>query len=156
MEIKFREINYKNKNDKIVAVTMLNEFMNREKNNGEIEITIIEKIQNLGYAKIYFCEDANDVIGIAVCFKGFSTYKQRELLNIHDFYIRSNYQGKGIGKNFLDYIQDECKRNNYCRVTLEVYNDNINAIKLYKKCGFIGSTSKENDQIIYAMKKDLD
>jgi RimJ/RimL family protein N-acetyltransferase len=40
-------------------------------------------------------------------------------------------------------------------VTLEVYNDNPNAIKLYKKCGFIGSANTESDCLIYAMKKDL-
>lgn len=155
MNINFRELNYDNNDDRQIAVVLLNEFMNMRHNNKKIEIDIMEKIKALGYAKVYFCADGDTVIGIAVCFKGFSTFKQRELLNIHDFYIRSDYQGQGIGKMFIKYIEDECKKNGLCRVTLEVYNDNPNAIKLYKKCGFIGSENSESDCLVYAMKKDL-
>lgn len=155
MNIIFREIIYDNNDDRQIAVVLLNEFMDMSGSIGKIEIGIMEKINNLGFAKVYFCLDGDAVIGIAVCFRGFSTYKQRELLNIHDFYIRRNYQGQGIGKKFIEYIEDECRKNGLCRVTLEVYNDNPNAIKLYKKCGFIGSANTENDCLIYAMKKDL-
>ncbi|HEX9062086.1 MAG TPA: GNAT family N-acetyltransferase [Clostridia bacterium] len=158
MDVTFREINFENKKDNETAVLLLNEFMNRRdtlSSSSEINISIIEKIKSLGFSKIYLCEHLSNIIGIAVCFRGFSTFKQKELLNIHDFYIRKDFQGKGIGKRFLKYIESECLRNNFCRVTLEVYSDNINAIKLYRKSGFIGNADSENNCLICAMKKDL-
>jgi len=156
MDISFREIDFEDKADGEKAVLLLNEFMNQtEKCTREIDISIIEKMQNLGFAKIYFSEVDRNIMGIAVCFKGFSTYKQKELLNIHDFYLQKNYQGNGIGKLFLEFIEKECIKNDFCRVTLEVYGDNSHAIKLYKKSGYVGSEDTKNSCLIYAMKKDL-
>lgn len=157
MDVTFREINYEDQNDCKIVVILLNEFMiDRDaKSTGEIDISIIEKIKKLGFAKIYLCEFDSNIIGIAVCFRGFSTYKQKELLNIHDFYMQKNYQGKGLGRLFLEYIENECKKNNFCRVTLEVYGDNVNAIKLYRRSGYVGSGDSENNCLVYALKKDL-
>lgn len=158
MNINFREMIYDHHDEKQIAVDLLNEFMNiidGADSAKKIDISVMDKIKDLGFGKVYFCVDGDAVIGIAICFKGFSTYKQRELLNIHDFYIRSNYQGQGVGKKFIEYIEDECKKNGLCRLTLEVYKDNLNAIKLYRKCGFIGSENTEDECQMYAMKKDL-
>jgi len=156
MDISFREFDFEDKEDGERAVFLLNEFMNRtEKSAREIDTSIIGQMKNLGFAKIYFSEVDRNIIGIAVCFKGFSTYKQKELLNIHDFYLQKNYQGNGIGKLFLEFIEKECIKNDFCRVTLEVYGDNANAIKLYKKSGYVGSADSENSCLIYAMKKDI-
>lgn len=158
MKVIFRETNMENKRDNESIVLLLNEFMNRndQPNSTEkIDISIIGKLKKLSTTKIYLCENCNDIIGIAVCFIGFSTYKQRELLNIHDFFIRKEWQGKGIGKKFLQYIDKECVKNNLCRVTLEVYGDNTNAIKLYNQSGYIGNENSQNNCLIFAMKKDL-
>mgnify|MGYP000862514020 CR=1 FL=1 len=155
MNINFREMNYDNNKEKQIATNLLNEFMNITNDNEKIDISVMDKMKSLGYAKIYFCTDADDVVGIAVCFKGFSSYRQRELLNIHDFYIRNKYQGQGIGKRFIEYIEGECKKNGLCRITLEVYSDNLNAIKLYRKCGFIGDEDTKEERQMYAMKKEL-
>ncbi len=155
MNINFREMIYDNNNDKHIAVVLLNEFLNLKNSTEKLEIGVMDKINNLGFGKVYFCVDGDVVIGIALCFRGFSSYKQTELLNIHDFYIRSNYQGQGIGKKFLEYIEEECKKNGFCRITLEAYDDNPNAIKLYRKCGFVGSETTDHDRLMYAMKKDL-
>lgn len=156
MDILFKELRFDNKIDVQNAIRLLNEFMNLNvKSEREIDENTFEKMKNLGFSKIYLCESDSNIIGIAVCFKGFSTYKQSELINIHDFYIQKDYQGKGIGMMFLDYIEKESIKNNFCRITLEVYGDNANAIKLYDKCGYIGSENSDSNCLIYAMKKDL-
>lgn len=52
--------------------------------------------------------------------------------------LRYDAQGKGVGKfateEILKYAFDVLKLN---RVYLNVLSDNINAIKLYEKCGFV-------------------
>jgi len=157
MNVIFRETNMDNKRDNESIVLLLNEFMNTtdQTNRAEIDISVIDKLKKLSTTKIYLCENSDDIIGIAVCFIGFSTYNQRELLNIHDFFISSDWQGKGIGKKFLQYIDEECIKNNWCRVTLEVCGDNSNAIKLYSDSGYIGNENSENNCLIFAMKKDF-
>ena len=35
-------------------------------------------------------------VGLAVCFKGFSTFRGAPLLNIHDFVVRDGFRGRGI------------------------------------------------------------
>src|SRR4051794_33998231 len=36
--------------------------------------------------------------GLALCFRGFSTFAARTLLNIHDFFVMPRYQGTGVGR----------------------------------------------------------
>src|SRR5690349_5225817 len=130
MNITFRETDMSSIRDSEAIVILLNEFMQVRNATDvkKINSSIIQKLKRLGTAKVYLCEYSNDIIGIAVCFVGFSTYKQQELLNIHDFFIREVYQGKGIGTRFLEYIEEDCIKNNFCRITLEVYDANVNAV----------------------------
>ena len=157
MNIIFREADLANSRDSKALVVLLNEFMHG-KNTTNVKIIdcgIIQKLTKLGTSKVYLCEYSEDIIGIAVCFIGFSTFKQKELLNIHDLFIKEEFQGKGIGTKFLKYIEKECLKNDFCRITLKAYDDNLNAIKLYEKSGFIGSKNSQHN-LIYAMKKDLE
>jgi GNAT superfamily N-acetyltransferase len=155
MNVFFRETDMTGVGDCEAVVRLLNEFMHIRSapDVREIDGGIIPKLKKLGTAKIYLCENGGQIIGIAVCFVGFSTYRQKELLNIHDIYIRDEYQRKGIGTEFLKYIESECMKNGFCRITLEVYGGNVNAVKAYEKCGFVGN--KGAQEVIYAMKKDL-
>ena len=36
--------------------------------------------------------------GIAACFRGFSTFAARPLINIHDFYVAAEVRGQGLGQ----------------------------------------------------------
>lgn len=58
--------------------------------------------------------------------------------------ILSEYQGKGLGKKIMNYLIDFAQQKNVSQIKLTVDNDNILAIKLYEKLGFI------------QIKKDLD
>ncbi|MDP4091399.1 MAG: GNAT family N-acetyltransferase [Bacillota bacterium] len=158
MDVTFRESDLSNHRDNEAIVSLLNEFMYGRKTEGEniIDTGLIEKLRRLGTAKVYLCEYLDSIIGIAVCFVGFSTFKQKELLNIHDFYIKEEYQGRELGRRFLEYIENQCFKNGFCRITLEVYNDNVRAMKLYEKAGFVGNKNNEPDFPVYAMKKELD
>ena len=60
--------------------------------------------------------------------------------------ISDNYQGKGIGKELMEYLIDFAKKKNKKGIVLTVYKDNERALNLYKKYGF------EIERIIYSMK----
>jgi ribosomal protein S18 acetylase RimI-like enzyme len=85
-----------------------------------------------------FADDAP--IGIAVCFVGFSTFRARPLLNIHDLAVLPQFRGKGAGRALLQAAEDHARRQGCCRLTLEVLESNSGAQALYRRFGFDGST----------------
>jgi ribosomal protein S18 acetylase RimI-like enzyme len=85
---------------------------------------------------VYFALLNGAVAGMAVCFTGFSTFKAKRLLNIHDLILFREYRNKGIGTWFLNKIAEEVLQNGYCKLTLEVRVDNESAKKVYRKAGF--------------------
>jgi ribosomal protein S18 acetylase RimI-like enzyme len=85
-----------------------------------------------------FADDA--AIGIAVCFVGFSTFRARPLLNIHDLAVLPQHRGKGVGRALLQAAEDHARRQGCCRLTLEVLESNSGAQALYRRFGFDNST----------------
>jgi ribosomal protein S18 acetylase RimI-like enzyme len=81
-----------------------------------------------------FADDAP--IGIAVCFVGFSTFRARPLLNIHDLAVLPEYRGRGAGRALLQAAEDHARREGCCRLTLEVLESNAGARALYRRFGF--------------------
>jgi ribosomal protein S18 acetylase RimI-like enzyme len=85
---------------------------------------------------VYFVCFDGKIAGMAVCFIGFSTFKAKRLLNIHDLILFKNYRNRGIGTWFLNKIAEEVSKMGYCKLTLEVRTDNESAKKVYRKAGF--------------------
>ena len=50
--------------------------------------------------------------------------------------IKKTYQGQGIGREFFALLDDWARENDIIRLELTVECKNVNAINLYKKCGF--------------------
>ena len=76
-----------------------------------------------------------EAVGVLVAFQGFSTFKARPLLNIHDLAVLPGYRGRGIGRGLLAAAEAEARRRGCCKLTLEVREDNP-AAGLYARCGF--------------------
>ncbi|MCM2534202.1 GNAT family N-acetyltransferase [Neobacillus pocheonensis] len=55
---------------------------------------------------------------------------------IFGFYVRSDQQGKGIGKLFFQEIYPILKQDGFHKVCLTVSTENKAAVKLYEKLGF--------------------
>jgi ribosomal protein S18 acetylase RimI-like enzyme len=85
---------------------------------------------------------ADQAVGLAVCFEGYSTFAARPLMNVHDLVVRQSFRGQGIGRKLLQAVQDQAKARGCCKVTLEVRQDNPSAMQLYQELGF-GSDQAE-------------
>lgn len=79
------------------------------------------------------------IVGIAVCFFGFSTFRARPLLNIHDLAVLPDFRGRGIGRSLLGEVEKRARQRDCCKLTLEVRTDNDLARRLYERCGFEAS-----------------
>ena len=75
-------------------------------------------------------------VAIATCFRGFSTFVGKPLVNIHDLAVLAEYRGRGIGRQLLGHIEQKARRLGCGRITLEVQQNNPAARKVYEKNGF--------------------
>lgn len=78
--------------------------------------------------------------GIAVCFIGFSTFAARPLINIHDLAVLPADRGNGVGRMLLAEVERKARAMGCCKVTLEVLENNRQAMKMYAKAGFAQAT----------------
>ena len=85
------------------------------------------------FPKGYVFSYNNSVAGYAMVAKNFSTEFGKPCIWIEDIFVKQEFQGKGIGTRFLDYIEQKYP-NRIFRLEVEKYNRN--AIKLYKKSGY--------------------
>lgn len=75
-------------------------------------------------------------VGVAICFRGFSTFAARPLLNLHDLAVLPKHRGGGIGTALLGAIAARARELGCCKITLEVRGDNARAHALYARLGF--------------------
>ena len=85
---------------------------------------------------VFLVFEENRPCGIATCFRGFSTFAARPLLNVSDFYIEPRLRGNGIGKQLLLAIEWAARETGCCRLTLEVQQNNYVARTVYERFGF--------------------
>lgn len=85
---------------------------------------------------VLLAEVERQAVGLAICFTGFSTFKARGLLNIHDLAVLPEWRGRGIGTRLLTEVEGIARARGYCKVTLEVRADNAAAHGLYARLGF--------------------
>ena len=76
-------------------------------------------------------------VGFATCFLGYSTFRARPLLNIHDIAVLPEWRGKSVARGLLEAIAALGRRLDCCRITLEVREDNPRARRIYERAGFV-------------------
>lgn len=125
-------------------VTLLNSYAVEPVGGGQplspdVRERLIPALRHLPNVVVLLAIADGAAIGIAVCFVGFSTFRARPLLNIHDLAVLPQHRGKGAGRALLQAAEDHARRQGYCRLTLEVLESNSNARALYGSFGFDNS-----------------
>ena len=84
------------------------------------------------------CYVDNKPAGLINCFQGFSTFKCKPIINIHDVTVSSEYRGLGLSSQMMEKVQKVAQERGACKLTLEVLEGNTVAQNAYKKMGFSG------------------
>lgn len=100
------------------------------------EKEIINKLKKMPSVVSFLVYAGHQPVALSNCFVSLSTLDAREFINIHDFFVRREVRGQGIGLKLLEAIQKKAKQLKCCRLTLEVRDDNYAAIDLYERFGF--------------------
>jgi ribosomal protein S18 acetylase RimI-like enzyme len=75
-------------------------------------------------------------VGLVNCLEGFSTFACQPLVNVHDVAVLPGYRGQGIAEKMLVLAEQIARERGACKLTLEVLQGNVGAIKLYQRIGF--------------------
>jgi ribosomal protein S18 acetylase RimI-like enzyme len=94
-------------------------------------------------------------VGIAVCFRGYSTFKARPLINIHDLAVLPDQRGRGVGSALIEAVEERGRALGCCKITLEVLDDNHGARRLYESVGFADGGPGEGDTNTMFLQKPL-
>ncbi len=91
--------------------------------------------QHPAYLGFFVCV-GDEFTALANCNLNYSTWTAKFLINIHDFIVSPKFRKQGIGEFLLTGIEKYAKEKGYCKLNLEVRNDNLKAQNLYKKMRF--------------------
>jgi len=117
-------------------IELVNELAVFEKLPEEVTVSL-QEFEDSGFGanpvwKAFVAEDNNVIIGFALYYVRFSTWKGRRVY-LEDFIVTEEYRGKGIGKLLFEQIIKETKELGYSGMVWQVLDWNEPAIKFYNK-----------------------
>jgi ribosomal protein S18 acetylase RimI-like enzyme len=137
----FLRCDFYNEQHQQQCIELLQEYM-RDPMGGELEpdaehaMRLVQGLKMHPSAFVLFVKEGNVFAGLTTCFTNFSTFRAKPYINIHDVIVRKEYRGKGLGRALLEHLLAFAQEQGYCKVTLEVREDNIAAQTLYQSLGF--------------------
>jgi ribosomal protein S18 acetylase RimI-like enzyme len=93
----------------------------------ELGSEIIEGLKkHTAYLGFFVCIN-EEFAALANCNLNYSTCQAKFIINIHDFIVAPKFRKQGVGEFLLGKIENYVKVKGYCKVNLEVRNDNLKA-----------------------------
>ena len=124
-----------------------------EKEPEAVEVTVNDLLED-GFSdnpkfKFFVAEENNVVIGIALFYERYSTWKGKTI-HLEDLMVTKSKRKIGAGKALYSAVLKYAHANNFNRVAWEVIDWNTNAINFYKSTG----ATYLNDWSVVQMNKE--
>lgn len=128
-----------NENDLSVMLDMFDEFYHspgvmHAVPKSHFERTLNEVYGGSPYIDCYIFEQDGKAAGYGQLSLTYSNEAGGICVWLEEIYVRPEFQGRGLGSEFLRFVTTEYK--NAARLRLEIEPDNDGARKLYKRMGF--------------------
>jgi len=85
----------------------------------------------------HVAEDAGEVVGMALWFLNFSTWRGTHGIYLEDLYVQPGHRGLGLGKELLRTLAGVCVERGYSRLEWSVLDWNTPSIEFYKAAGAV-------------------
>lgn len=85
----------------------------------------------------FVAEQQEQVVGIALWFLNYSTWRGRHGVYLEDLYVSPSHRGLGVGKALLAALAGVCLDNGYDRLEWSVLDWNTPAIEFYRSLGAV-------------------
>ncbi len=92
-------------------------------------------MENSPYIKGYILEHNKEIAGFALVCPAYSNEAGGLTLWLEELFVKSKFQGKGLGRAFFSFIEEEAA-GFAKRLRLEVHPQNTRAIALYRKLAY--------------------
>ena len=131
-------IRFAEEKDMQSVLDLITELAVFEKEPEAVDISVDDLVKD-GFSenpkfKIFVAEQESKIIGIALFYERYSTWKGRTI-HLEDLIVTKTKQKIGAGKALYTAVLKYAYDNNYNRVAWEVIDWNTNAIDFYKSTG---------------------
>jgi GNAT superfamily N-acetyltransferase len=127
--------------DAPAVVGLVRELAEYEKALHEVRLTEEQLTERLfGDSPALFghvVEDAGEVVGMALWFLNFSTWRGTHGIYLEDLYVQPGHRGRGLGKELLRTLAGVCVERGYSRLEWSVLDWNTPSIEFYKAAGAV-------------------
>ncbi|MBU2919558.1 GNAT family N-acetyltransferase [Psychrosphaera sp. F3M07] len=143
MSVEILQADYTNPQHAEDLVTLLNGYALDPMGGGQAlseytQQNLVAALINTPNAVSVLCYVDGKPAGLINCFQGFSTFKCKPILNIHDVTVNSEFRGLGLSMKMMEKVESIAKERGVCKLTLEVLEGNVVAKNAYIKFGFAG------------------
>lgn len=156
--ISVRVVDYFNPTDRADLLAMLDMYANDPMGGGEgldadVKDRLCDDLANFSGAVSWLAHSGERPVGLLNAMPGYSTFKARPLMNIHDIAVDPAFRGKGVGQALLGALQEYARARGCCKLTLEVLSGNRVAQASYARFGFAQyELSAETGQALFMQK----
>ena len=141
MSLVVRPVDYQNPLHAQALVMLLDAYAQDPMGGGEalepdVKARLCQDLAARPNAASFIAWHGDAPVGLVNCIEGYSTFKARPLMNIHDIAVLPGHRGQGVGQALLAAAQQHATDRGCCKLTLEVLSNNARAMASYVAFGF--------------------
>jgi len=138
-----RRADYGDADDAAALVMLLDAYASDPAGGGEplsafARANLVRSLAARPQAYSVLAFDGEQPVGLVNCIEGFSTFKCKPLVNVHDVAVVASHRGRGIAEQMLREAERIAIERGAVKMTLEVLSGNAPAMKLYQRIGYAG------------------
>ena len=143
MSLRIVKANYTNSQHASALRVLLNEYAKDPMGGGAalpdvVLNSLAAQLANIPHAFTVLAFVDEQPAGLINGFEGFSTFKAKPLLNLHDITVLPQFRGQGISRKMFERVEQIARERGCCKITLEVLEGNHLAKQAYTNFGFNG------------------
>ncbi|MDN3986652.1 GNAT family N-acetyltransferase [Zwartia vadi] len=151
-------VDYLDPSDRLALITMLDMYARDPMGGGEplsedTRQRLCDDLAKVPGAISWLAYQDGQPVGLLNALPGYSTFKARPLMNVHDIAVVPACRGQGIGQALLGALENHARAQGCCKITLEVLSGNRQAMRAYEHNGFEQyALSPETGQALFMQK----
>ena len=139
--LQVRRVDYANARDRAALVDLLDAYAQDPMGGGEplaadVKQRLCDDLARLPSAASFIAWLGDAPVGLINTIEGYSTFKARPLMNVHDLAVLPAHRARGVGQALLAACEAHARERGCCKLTLEVLSGNQRALRSYERFGF--------------------
>jgi GNAT superfamily N-acetyltransferase len=140
-ELDVRRVDYRLTAHQVALIGLLDHYAQDPMGGAEpldesVKARLCGDLADRPMARSFIAWTGPEPVGLINCIEGYSTFKARPLLNVHDLIVHRAWRGRGVGQALLGAAEQLARDIGCCKLTLEVLSGNTVAMRSYADFGF--------------------